>query len=81
MFVSLKSFLLVNYRSVKGVVKSDDVMSQIVSNKLQPTDAVEYVMTQSFKTVRMLIYAWSINSNWVGKYVTIRAMAIGIFKG
>ena len=45
-----------------GVVRSDDVMSQILSGKLQPTDTVENVMVKGFKVVSVHM-GWLIVGN------------------
>ena len=50
MFVA-KILEILNCRVVDGVVRSDDIMSQILSGKLQPTDTVENVMVKGFKVV------------------------------
>jgi len=43
-------------RVAEGVVKLNDLTSNILSGKLQPTDKVECVITKTFKTVCMYVY-------------------------
>ena len=54
---------------MEGVVKSDDVMSQILSGKIQPTDTVENVMVKGFKVVS--VYTGMILENKCRRQITV----------
>ena len=54
---------------MEGVVKSDDVMSQILSGKIQPTDTVENMMVKGFKVVS--VYTGMILENKCRRQITV----------
>lgn len=72
---------------VEGVVKSDDVMSQILSGKMQPTDTVENVMVKGFKVVssytgnkfrRQIIVICSYMHKWENTLLSIIVWVLNI---